>query len=261
MVFAVDIGNTNIVLGLWEGERLRFVSRLETDKLKTADSYAVGLKSIFELYGVDVAAVEGSIISCVVPQLSKPMSVAVERLTGKKPMVVGPGIRTGLNIRIDDPAQLGSDMVADAVAALERYTPPIVIFDMGTATSISVLNEDGTFLGGAILAGVRVSMDALSALAAQLPQIELAVPPDVIGTNTVSCMQSGAIYGTAAMVDGMVSRIETQLGRRVSVVVTGGNSGVVAAQCKTPVTHDADLLLRGLLSIYRRNAVKAGGKI
>lgn len=260
MVFAVDIGNSNIVLGLWEGEALRFVSRLETNKLKTEDSYAIDLKSIFELYEVDLSSIEGSIISSVVPQLSRNMASAVERLTGKRPMVVGPGIKTGLNIRIDDPAQLGSDMVADAVAALQRYTPPIIIFDMGTATSISVLDAEGTFRGGAIMPGVRVALDALSAGAAQLPQIELAVPSAVIGSNTVSCMQSGAIFGTASMVDGMVARIEEELGQKASVVVTGGNSRAVSAQCKTPVSHDADLLLRGLLEIYRRNTAKVSGK-
>lgn len=257
MILAVDIGNTNIVLGVWDKKNLKFVSRLETDKLKTEDSYAIDLKSIFELYGLNRDEIEGSIISSVVPQLLRQMAAAVEKLTGKKPMVVGPGIKTGLNIRIDNPAQLGCDMVADAVAAIAKYPKPIIIFDMGTATTISVIDQKGCFLGGAIMPGVRVALDALSAVAAQLPQVELSTPQYVIGSNTVDCMKSGAVFGNASMVDGMVERIENQLGEKASVVATGGNSRDIVAHCRTHVVYDANLLLEGLLSIYLKNTAKA----
>ncbi|MDR3551865.1 MAG: type III pantothenate kinase [Clostridia bacterium] len=257
MILAIDIGNTNVVLGVWENDVLRFVSRVETDKLRTSDSYAVNIKSIFELYEVDQKAIEGSIISSVVPQLTHPMELAVFRITGKKPLIVGPGIKTGLNIRIDNPAQLGSDLVVDAVAALSKYPKPIIIFDMGTATTISVIDSNANYLGGALIPGLRVALDALSAGAAQLPQVELSAPPDIIGTNTIDCMQVGAIYGTASMIDGMVQRIEERLGSQASVIATGGNSGEIVAYCRTHIVHDADLLIEGLLRLYKRNAPKA----
>ena len=257
MVLAVDIGNSNVVLGLFEGEKLRFVSRLKTDKGKTPDDWACALKSIFELYEVRRALVEGAILSSVVPQLTQPMAFALERTVGKRPLIVGPGIKTGLNIRIDDPAQLGSDLCVDAVAALSLYTPPIVIFDMGTATTVSVLDAGGTFLGGASLPGVRVGLDALSSMAAQLPQVDLSVPQSVIGTNTIDSMRSGAVFGTAAMVDGMVARIEEQLGAKATVLATGGNSREIAAHCRTQVVWEGDLLLKGLLRLWQKNQGRA----
>lgn len=257
MILAVDVGNSNVVLGVWEKDALRFVSRLVTDKLRTEDGYAADLKSIFELYGVERSDFEGAIISSVVPQLSKPMEHAVQKLIGKKPMVVGPGIKTGLNIRIDNPAQLGSDIVANAVAAIAKYPKPIIMFDMGTATTISVIDEKGYFLGGAIIAGVRISLDALSASAAQLPQIELSTPPDIISSNTIDCMKSGAMFGTASIIDGMSDRIEESLGQPATVIATGGNSGDIIPCCRHRVIHDANLLLEGLLRLYHKNIPKA----
>lgn len=253
MVLAIDAGNSHIVLGGWEGDELSFVSRLETDRQRTEDSYAVELQSVFRLYGVDARQFDGAILSSVVPQLSRALARAMEKLTGKPPLIVGPGIKTGLNIRIDDPAQLGSDIAVDAVAALAKYPKPIVIVDMGTATTISVIDADGVFRGGTIVAGIRVSLDALTRTAAQLQQVEISAPENIIGTNTVDSMRSGAVYGAASMIDGMVERITEQLGRKATVVATGGNSGQIVRYCRCGIVHDANLLLEGLIRLYRKN--------
>lgn len=254
MILTVDIGNTNIVLGGWENRKLRFSARLETNKTKTTDGYAIELMNVLTLYEIPRNFISGSIISSVVPQITEAVSVAVERLTGKKPLVVGPGIKTGLNIRIDNPAQLGSDLVVDAVAALAKYKPPIIIFDMGTATTVSVIEKDGSYAGGAILPGIRVATDALSQSAAQLPQIDLDAPRSIIAKNTVDCMKSGAIFGTASMIDGMVKRIEEQLGCAAETIATGGNSRAIVPYCKCGITYDGNLLIEGLLNIYYKNA-------
>lgn len=253
MVLTIDIGNTNIVLGEWEGDRLKFVSRIETEKSITEDSYAVRLKNILELYGVQYEKIEGSIVSSVVPQVTGAIVYAVGRLTGKKPLIVGPGIKTGLNIRIDNPAELGSDIVADAVGAISKYPKPIIIFDMGTATTISVIDVEGCFLGGAIFPGVRTGFNALSEGTSLLPHIGFEPPRDIIGRNTGECMRSGAIYGTASLVDGMSEQIEQRLGQKCTIVATGGNSAYIAPYCRSKAVCDSNLLLEGLIRIYRRN--------
>jgi type III pantothenate kinase len=253
MVLTIDIGNTNVVLGEWDGDKIKFVSRVETDKSMTADSYTVRLKSIFELYNVQCEKIEGSIISSVVPQVTGAIAYALERLMGKKPMIVGPGIKTGLNIRIEDPAELGSDMACNAVAALLKYPKPMIIFDMGTATTVSVIDEEGCFLGGAIMPGIRTGFDALSEHASLLPHIGLEAPRDIIGKNSSECMRSGAIYGTASMIDGMAQRIEESLGQKATIIATGGNSKDIVPYCRCNVVYDGNLLLEGLIRIYRRN--------
>jgi type III pantothenate kinase len=253
MVLAIDIGNTNIVVGVWDDDNLLFVSRLATDKLKTEDGYAIELKNVFELYNVDSSKIQGCIISSVVPPISSTVAYAVERLTGEKPIVVSPGIKTGLNIKTDDPAQLGSDIVVGAVAALSKYPKPIIIFDMGTATKISIIDANSSFLGCAILPGIRIGFDALSDRTAQLPQVGLEAPGDIIGKNTIDSMRSGAVFGTASMMDGMIERIENRLAQKATVIATGGNLGDIAKYCKSNVIHDANLILEGLLIIYRKN--------
>lgn len=253
MVLTIDIGNTNIVVGAWEGDTLKFVSRVETDKHMTEDSYAVRLKSILEIYGVQFEKVEGSIISSVVPQITGSIANAVQKLRGKKPLIVGPGIKTGLNIRIDDPAELGSDNVVDAVAALSKYPKPIIIFDLGTATTMSVIDSDGCFLGGAIMPGIRVGLDALSMNAALLPQVGLDAPRDIIGRNSSDSMKSGAVYGTASMIDGMAERVELRLGKKATIVATGGNSKDIVPFCSKEIIYDGNLLLEGLIKLYRKN--------
>lgn len=253
MVLTIDIGNTNIVIGEWNGDKLRFVARMKTDSSKTCDEYTVALHSIFELYGVRREKTQGCIISSVVPPISAAVSGALERLTGKKPLVLGPGVKTGLNIRIDNPAQLGSDLVGESVAALAKYPKPVIIVDMGTATKISAVDADGSFIGCAIIPGIRIGLNALAEKTAQLPQIDLNAPEEIIGRNSVDSMKSGVVYGTACMIDGMVSRFEERLGAKAAVVATGGYAGDIVPHCRRGIAHDPNLLLEGLLYIYRRN--------
>jgi len=256
MILTIDIGNTNIVIGAWKDSDLKFVSRIETERHKTEDGYAVVLMNILNFNETDFKSVEGSIISSVVPQISRTMAHAVEKLTGKLSMIVGPGIKTGINILIDDPAQLGSDMVVDAVAAVSKYEKPLIVIDIGTATKIFAVDKNGSFLGGSIMPGIRVGLDALSERTAQLPQIDLDTPRDIIGTNTVDSMKSGAVYGTASMIDGMVHRIEERLGQQATVIATGGLSGDIVPHCTCGVIHDANLMLEGLYKIYCKNQPK-----
>ncbi len=256
MILVIDIGNTNTVLGGVENERLKFTLRIRSDRLKTVDEYMLTVKGLLEIKGVDPAQVEGGIISSVVPELKLVMVRAMENLTGKRFLVVGTGIKTGLNIKMDNPGQLGADLVADAVAALAKYKPPLVVFDMGTATTMSVIDKDGCYIGGMIIPGLRLSVDALSARAAQLPYINLEAPERLIGTNTIDCMQSGAIYSNAAMIDGLVDRVEEELDQHVTAVATGGLMDTVLPYCKRQIHYNENLMLEGLQVLYRKNCGK-----
>ncbi len=255
MILAIDIGNSNIVLGCLEGEQILFEARLATNRTLTADQYCVELKGILELYRVDLAQVEGSIISSVVPPVTGAIRKAVRTLTGRQPLLVGPGLKTGLNIRIDNPAQAGSDLIVAAVAAIEEYGAPLIIIDLGTATTISAIDQSGSFVGGTISPGVMLSLNALSERAAQLPGIDLDRPKRVIGKNTVDSMRSGVLLGTASMLDGMIARMENELGTPAKVVATGGIAQYVAPLCQREMILDDTLLLKGLRLIYRRNAI------
>ncbi len=253
MLIAIDVGNTNIVIGGYDDEHLLFQARLSTDTHKTSDEYAAVISSVLTNYGVVFGAVEDTIISSVVPQVTSALEQAVEKLTSRKPIVVGPGIRTGINIRIDDPATLGADMLTDSVAAVDNYPLPCIVIDMGTATTLSVVDQNRNFLGGVIYPGMKLSQEALSDRTAQLPHIDLRYDGRVLGTNTIDCMKSGAIYGSAAMLDGMVTRIEEELGRKCSVVATGGLAGQVCRYTRCGAIYDPDLMLKGLVSIYKMN--------
>lgn len=253
MILAIDVGNTNIVLGGIEQGRHIFSARCSSDRNKTEDEYALIFQGILAMHGVAASDIEGGILSSVVPYLRTILPRAVKLLCGKDILVVGSGIKTGLNIRTENPAALGSDLVVDAVAALSKYPGPLAIFDMGTATTLSVIDRKGNYLGGVIMPGLRVSVDALSARAAQLPYINFTAPERVIGTNTVECMQSGAIYGCAGMMDGLIDRVEEELGERVTVVLTGGLSRVVAPFCRRELHLEPDLLLDGLWVLYEKN--------
>lgn len=253
MILVIDVGNTNIVVGCMEGEEIVFTARYSTDRAKTEDEYALMFMDMFKFYKVDIAQVEGAILSSVVPELKAVLRLAVERLTGKCPLVLSVDLDIGLNITIDNPAQLGCDLIANAVAALEKYEKPIVIFDMGTATTASVVDEAGNYIGGMIIPGLRLSVDALSARTSQLPHISLDKPEQLIGTNTINCMKSGAIYGNAAMLDGIIDRVEEQLGQSVTAVATGGLIGEIVPYCKRKVILDKDLMLHGLRILYDRN--------
>ena len=255
MILAIDAGNTNIILGGLQNGRVVFTGRVGTDRSKSEEEYALLFQSILRLHRVEPDSLQGSILSSVVTELRPVLTHAVSLLIGKPPLVVGPGIKTGLPIRIDDPTQLGSDLVVGAVAACAKYPKPILLFDLGTATTLSVLDEKGAYLGGMIIPGIRLGADALSAQTSQLPRIDLDVPPpQVIGTNTVNCMQSGCLHGAAAMLDGIIQQVEEELGRPAgSVVATGGLFRTVAPFCRREIIWDETLMLDGLGILYEKN--------
>lgn len=253
MLLTIDIGNTNVTLGAYDGSVLSFTAHLSTDSLKTDDQYAVEIKNLLSLYNLSTEDIEDAIISSVVPQVGKSISNAVSKLCHIVPLMLGPGVKTGLNIKIDNPAQLGADLVAGAVGALESYTMPCVIIDMGTASTISVLDKNGAFLGGIIAAGVRLTLKALAENTAQLTSIPIEAPKSVIGANTVECMQSGLVYGAASMLDGLLCKIEKELGETPTVVATGGLSKEIITHCSKNIIYNENLLLDGLHAIYEKN--------
>lgn len=256
MVFTVDVGNTNIVLGAFDSGELVFVSRIATDPAKMEDQYAIEFADILTLYGYSTRLFDGAIISSVVPPLLPMIKRAVKKLLNCKVYVVGPGIKTGLNIKIDNPAVLGSDLVCGAVAALSKYPVPCVVFDLGTATTIMALDDTGALVGGSIYPGVRISLEALSKRTAQLPYVNTEPIDHVIGTNTSDSMRSGILHGTASMIDGMVQRYCEELGEDATVVATGGIANTVIRYCKSEITVDENLLLDGLYLIYQKNCAQ-----
>lgn len=253
MILAIDIGNTNIVVGCIDENEIYFTERLSTVRTKTELEYAVDLKTILDIYHIKKTEIEGCIISSVVPQITNIAKLAVEKILKKKVMVLGPGIKTGLNILMDNPGQLGADLVADAVAASNNYPAPLIVIDMGTATTVSVLNDKKQYIGGMILPGVGLSLDALTSRASQLGGIGIEAPKHLIGKNTTECMKSGIIYSSAASLDGIVERIEEELGTEATVVATGGLAKKIIPYCKKKITLDEELLLKGLLIIYEKN--------
>ena len=275
MVLAIDMGNTNIVIGCIDDDKVYFEERLATDLKKTELEYVVLIKTVLELYGIDSSQISGAIISSVVPQLVNIIREAVEKLIDITPMVVGPGVKTGLNIHMDEPRRVGSDLIVDAVAAIKEYGAPVMIIDMGTATTISIVDDKGSYVGGVILPGIRVSVDALASRTAQLPRISLEAPGHVIGIhhinhtalhvigkNTLDCMKSGVIYGNASCIDGMIDRMADEIGiplaskenpHGIKVVATGGLSRVIVPECRHDIIVDHALLLKGLKIIYDKN--------
>lgn len=253
MILAIDVGNSNIVVGCIEKADIRFIERLSTDRKKTELEYAVSIKNIMEIYHIQAGELEGGIISSVVPQVTEVMKRAVEKLIKAPVKIVGPGLKTGLNILIDNPAQLGGDLLVDSVAALAEHEPPLIIIDMGTATTVCVINEKRQYLGGMILPGIRTSLDSLVSNTSLLQQIGLEPPAKVIGSNTIDSMKSGILYGNAAALDGLIERIEEELGQRTTIVATGGLAKFVIPFCKREIAIDDDLLLKGLKIIYDKN--------
>lgn len=254
MIFVVDIGNTHIVAGCYDENGPEACGRFRTDKEATSEEYAVKYQSWLTINRIDPKTIEGAIISTVVPQLITTQTEALTTLFGKKPFVVGPGVKSGLNIRIDNPAQLGADMVVAAVAAVKKYDKPILLYDLGTATTISIIDENSVFRGGIIMAGVKTALNSLTKSASLLPDIDLSAPKNIIGTNTVDCMKSGSIIATAAMMDGMSDRLEEEIGAKATLVATGGLASVIVPHCKKKFVVDDDLILEGLWEIYKRNA-------
>lgn len=253
MILAADIGNTNITLGVFDGSTLLKVSRLATQRHRTGEQYAIELKAVFELENI-YGDFEGAIIGSVVPELTGEIKAAVKKVTGCDALIVAAGLKNGLKIAIDNPRELGADLVAGAVGAIARYELPCLVMDLGTATKISVIDGDGTFLGCTIAAGIRISLDALSARTSQLPAIALGAPEHIIGKNTPDCIKAGTVIGTAAMLDGMADRLEKELGKEIrTVVATGGLSREIVTCCERNIIYNKDLVLEGLLTIYRKN--------
>ncbi len=256
MILTIDIGNSNIVLGGVEDETIVFEARLRTDATKTSDEYCVDLKSLLDIYRIQAETIEGAIIASVVPQVLNSLQTAVKKLTGKQSLVVGPGLKTGLNIKIENPAQTGADLVVGSVAALREHKPPMIVVDMGTATTMVVLDQTGALIGGCICPGLKISMDALTERTALLPGLQLDQPKQAIGRNTIECMRSGIMLGNACMLDGMVERMEEELGCKATVVATGGIAKFIVPMCRTPIVYAKDLLIKGLAVLYKENKRK-----
>lgn len=253
MILAVDIGNSNVVLGGIEGENILFEVRLRTEAAKTSDEYSVDLKSILDIYGCRGSDIEGAIIGSVVPQVLNTIQTAIKKVTGKNSLIVGPGLKTGLNIAIENPSQTGADLVVGAVAALRCHEAPLIVIDMGTATTMTVLDKSGSLIGGCISPGVKISLDALTERTALLPGLQLDQPKRAIGRNTTDCMRSGIMMGAACMIDGMIDRMEEELGYPTTVIATGGIARFVVPMCKKEIIYDKDLLLKGLAALYQSN--------
>lgn len=253
MILAVDIGNTNIVVGCFSDNKILFTERISTNKTATDLEYASSVQMAMHMHGINSDMLKGAIISSVVPSVTNTFKRAVEKYAGVDVLVVGPGIKTGLSINIDNPAQLGSDLVVDAVAGINGYPVPQVIIDMGTATTMSVIDKNKNYIGGIIMTGVSVSAEALASRTSQLPRIAYEVPKKVIGTNTVDCMKSGVIYANACAIDGLISRFEEEIGSPCTVIATGGLASTIIPLCKKKIIIDDELLLKGLMIIYNKN--------
>lgn len=254
MILTIDVGNANIVIGLVKHDKILFDAKLRTDITKTSDEYCIDLKMLMDVYKIQTEQIQGSIIASVVPQVLNSMQSAVRKLTGKSALVVGPGLKTGLNIQIENPSQTGADLVASAVAALQEHEAPLIIVDMSSTTTMTVLDKNGTLIGGSIGPGVKMSLDALTDRTALLPGLQLDQPRKVIGRNTTDCMRSGVMLGAACMVDGMVERMEQELGYRATVIATGSIARFIVPMCRRDVIYDKDLLVKGLAALYRENS-------
>ncbi|MCZ8517591.1 type III pantothenate kinase [Paenibacillus filicis] len=253
MILVVDVGNTNIVLGVYEGKQLLHHWRLSTNRLATADEYGMMMYNLFRHAGMDLDQVEGVIISSVVPPLMFVLEQLCLKYLKKEPLIVGPGIKTGLNVRYENPKEVGADRIVNAVAAIELYGSPCIVVDFGTATTFDYIDERGQYLGGAVAPGIGISTEALYRRAAKLPRIELVKPKSVVGRNTVASMQAGIIFGFAGQVDGIVERIKREYPARPKVIATGGLAELIASESHTIDLVNPLLTLQGLQIIYERN--------
>lgn len=253
MILTIDVGNTNVVLGCVEDGVVVSRSRLATNTSDLPNDYAMKMRQSFAFDSIDYHEFEGAILSSVVPQVNRAIRSAVRKLTGLECIIVGAGIKTGVNVKIDDPGTLAGDLITGTVGALSMYKPPIIIVDMGTATTIVAVDKDGAYIGGAIVPGVNLSFEALSQGTSLLPNISIEAPRKCIATNTVDSMKSGAVFGTAAMIDGMIERMEAELGEKCTVVATGGLASSIIPYCRREIICDDDLLLKGLWILYKKN--------
>jgi len=253
MILTLDIGNTNITIGVYDHDKLRFVSRMATDSSRMEDQYAIELRDILDINGVAMKNIEGCAISSVVPPVNAAIVRAVRKLTNVNPICVGPQTKTNVKIKVQQPELTGADLIVGCEAAASMFNGPTIILDMGTATTFVLLDREKNMLGGCIYPGVGISLDALTHRTAQLPSISLKAPGKTICDNTVDCMRSGIIYGTACMIDGMVERMEAEVGERCHVVATGGLSKEIIRHCRHSIHFCDTLLLDGLLMIYHAN--------
>lgn len=253
MILAVDIGNTNIVIGGFQ-DKFLFTERISTNHNKTAREYYIGIKNILSFNNIRCDMIKGAVISSVVPSVTGTVEKALSEITSGKILTVGYGADTGINILTDNPQQVGIDRIVDASAVANEYSLPAVVIDMGTATTISVIDSNRNFIGGIIMAGVKISLEALAGKTSQLPKVSFEPPENIIGKNTSDCMKSGIIYGTASCIDGLISRIERSLNQKITAVATGGMSGLIIPHCEHNIIHDEKLLLKGLVNIYNKNS-------
>lgn len=254
MILTIEIGNSTITLGGVEGSDIRFECRINTDRVKTSDTYCIDLKTLFEIYGIDMASIEGVIIASVVPQVLNSVRTAIRKLLNTEPLVVGPGLKTGLDIRLENPGQMGADLVAADVAALSEHKPPLIIIDMGTATTMAVLDPNGAHLGGCVCPGVKISLEALTGNTSLLLGIQLDSPKQALGRNTADAMRSGIMFGTASMLDGMIDRFRAETGWDFTIVATGGLAKRIVPLCHNEIVYDRHLIIKGLARLYRDNA-------
>ncbi|MBL5777834.1 type III pantothenate kinase [Bacillus sporothermodurans] len=253
MLFVLDVGNTNMVLGVYDKDELKYHWRVETNRHKTEDEYAMVIRSLFQHVGIEFKDINGIIISTVVP----PIMYTLERMCNKyfhvKPLVVGPGIKTGLDIKYENPREVGADRIVNAVAGINEYGSPLIIVDFGTATTFCYINEHSQYMGGAISPGIGISVEALYSRAAKLPRIEIAKTDEIIGKNTVAAMQAGLVYGYVGQVEGIVNRMKANSKKEPIVVATGGHANLIASESKAIDIVDSFLTLKGLRLIYKRN--------
>ncbi|MBO8178346.1 type III pantothenate kinase [Aeribacillus pallidus] len=253
MILVVDVGNTNIVLGVYDGDELKYHWRVETNRHKTEDEYGMLLKSLFDHVGLTFQHIDGIIISSVVPPIMFALERMCEKYFGIDPLIVGPGIKTGLNIKYDNPREVGADRIVNAVAAIHEYGSPLIIVDFGTATTYCYINEEKQYMGGAIAPGINISTEALYSKAAKLPRIEIARPDHIVGKNTVAAMQAGILYGYVGQVEGIVKRMKEQSSKEPVVIATGGLAPLIAKESDIIDIVDPFLTLKGLRLIYKRN--------
>lgn len=253
MLLVIDVGNTNIVYGLFDGTKLVHQFRVESSRGRTADEYAVVLRQLLAMSDLDPEAVDASILASVVPALTEPMVDLVRRAFRHDPLVVGPGLRSGMPILYENPREVGADRIVNAVAAFERFAGGCIVVDFGTATTFDCISPKGEYLGGVIAPGIQISADALFARAAKLPRVEIVRPPKVVGRNTVNSIQSGIVYGYVGLVDGLVERLKGELGFPCGVIATGGLARLIAPLSSTIGEVDDELTLTGLRLIYARN--------
>ena len=253
MLLTADVGNTNIKLGIFDGDKLIHKMRFSTSPVKTSDELVVVMYAFFQVYKIDVNRIDASIISSVVPKVTQPLREAITIVTGKKCLVIGPGLKTGMDLKIDRPETLGGDIVCGCVGTYEKYGGPLIVIFMGTATVVTYVDENCAYRGGIIAPGVGISLDALTSRGALLPAVDLMAPKKAICTNTVDCMRSGIMNGTSCMLDGMIDLFMRETGKSCKIVATGGLAPQMIQNCTHEIAYEENIILNGLKSIYAKN--------